>query len=477
MRIRSVGGFVLLVLSLASAVGALFLLAVEKLGKPPRELAPYVERRAAGHNDAIVALGRWIARTLTTLDRGERTVFALPALRVGAQLDSSPARALPPRGRAVLVRSTEEALKAISEAMPGDEITFLPGTYGFSQQYVPVHRAGEEGNRITVRADRPGTVILEFSMIEGFLVDAPFWTFENLVIRGACKSDDDCEHAFHVVGGGTYFVARNNLIVDFNAHFKINIVGRDTPDHGLIESNTLSNTRVRQTENPVTLIDLVAASHWTVRNNLISDFVKGRSDQISYGAFAKGGGSNNVFERNFVLCEFKLRGTPGQRVGLSLGGGGTDKAACRDRRCITEQADSVIQSNLVASCSDDGIYLNKAASSSILYNTLIDTGGVEIRFAETSADVRGNLVDGNIRSRDGGLLRASENMQTSMTSLYLGLHPARALFGDAASLDFAWRSADVPRGSAAGTPDLCAPSRPVRPTYGAFEDFGKCVRQ
>jgi hypothetical protein len=95
------------------------------------------------------------------------------------------------------------------------------------------------------------------------------------------------------------------------------------PDNGVIESNTLGNTSIRRTGNPVTLIDLVAASHWAIRGNVISDFINGQGNQISYGAFAKGGGSANRFERNVVLCENILKGTSGQRVGLSLGGGGT----------------------------------------------------------------------------------------------------------------------------------------------------------
>ena len=94
---------------------------------------------------------------------------------------------------------------------------------------------------------------------------------------------------------------------------------------------------MRDTANPVTPIDLVAASHWTIRGNLITDFIKGGGDRISYGAFAKGAGAHNVFEQNVVVCEAHAARTPGQRVGLSLGGGGTGKPYCRDGRCIIEQ--------------------------------------------------------------------------------------------------------------------------------------------
>src|SRR5690606_6001729 len=127
---------------------------------------------------------------------------------------------------------------------------------------------------------------------------------------------------------------------------------------------------------PVVPIDLVGASHWRVRANFIHDFIKRDGDRISYGGYFKGAGSANRFERNVVLCELALRGFPGQRVGLSLGGGGTGQDFCRDKRCITEQDGGVIDSNLIGFCSDDGIYINRAATSQIRQNTLLDTGGI-----------------------------------------------------------------------------------------------------
>ena len=76
-------------------------------------------------------------------------------------------------------------------------------------------------------------------MLEGILVNAPWWRFENLVIEGVGGNDNYCEHAFHVVGAATHFVARNNTIINFNAHFKINGENGHFPDGGLIESNTV----------------------------------------------------------------------------------------------------------------------------------------------------------------------------------------------------------------------------------------------
>jgi hypothetical protein len=455
---------------LVAIVAVVAITAIERAGVPPRRLAPYLEHRASGHRAEIEGAARFVAGVLVALDRGgERFRAPVPIPR------SSGAKATARSANVVVVASVDEALRAIAQARPGDAITFVPGVYRFRGAYIAARAPGTHAAPIVVRAVAPGSVVLEFDMIEGFLVTAPYWTFENLAIRGVCRNHSDCEHAFHVVGAATHFVARNNDVADFNAQFKINGQAGAYPDYGVIEGNTIHNGSVRDTGNPVAPIDLVAASHWRIRGNRITDFVKGRGDRISTGGFAKGAGADNRFEANVVVCEDRLRGAPGQRVGLSLGDGGSGHAFCRDGRCITEQERSAIVSNLIAYCSDDGIYLNRAAISRVAHNTLIDTGGIVARFAETSADVEGNIVDGPIRAAAGASIHPRENIATRVSELYVGWHPARRLFDDALALDLRWR--DPPprrRGLGAAPPDLCGGRRPLQAAYGAFEDIENC---
>jgi parallel beta-helix repeat protein len=471
MRKRWLGLLLLPVAAaVAAAAGAAWYL--QQKGVTPRALAPYVERRSLGHNPTIERIGRELSALLQRLDRGaDRAPGPLPAA-LGAQAASTPA----PGGRVVLVGTAAEARQAFSTALPGDVITFLPGTYRFDMRAPEAVRPGAPGAPVTVRAIAPGSALIEMNAVEGFLVTAPYWTFENLTIRGVCGDHASCEHAFHVVGNGHSFAALNNTISDFNAHFKINGDGKAFPDRGRIDGNTLTNASVRATSNPVTPIDIVAASGWRIRRNIISDFIKGGGDGISYGAFAKGGGSDNLFEQNAVLCEHKLQGQPGQRVGLSLGGGGTGKDYCRDLRCITEQDRSELRNNLVASCSDAGIYLNRAAASVLAHNSVIDTAGVQLRSAETSARAEGNLVDGAFDVRGGALLTGADNLDTPLAYAYAGYHPQRRLFASSAAFDFTW-DGGAPRRADAGGPerDLCGSVRMQPPAYGAIEDFRACM--
>ncbi len=464
---------VLVLLGVLGAVGTALVL--QEQGVTPRALAPYVEKRSSGHNAVIEGSGRWSAATLMRLDRGE-SAPATPLIGgLGARVKAVPA---PEAGTVRMVANSDEARRAIGAAEAGDIITFLPGVYRFERTPLAATRPGTELAAITVRAAVPGSVTLEFDLTEGFVVSAPHWHVENLTIRGVCRVQANCEHAFHVVGAAVDFRARNNTIVDFNAHFKINGSGGRFPDQGRLEDNTLRNDSVRDTVNPVTPIDLVAASHWRIRRNKISDFVKGSGDRISYGGFAKGAGSDNIFEQNLVVCEARLRGLPGQRVGLSLGGGGSGKEYCRDKRCIVEQEQSEIRANLIASCSDDGIYLNNAASSKITHNTVIDTGGIDVRFPASSADAEGNLVDGDIRARNGGELRLTDNRTTPIALLYAGYHPVRQLFMNAALFDFAWNGSPPKRTrGSAFVPDLCGAVRGTTLAYGAFDDIAACRDQ
>ena len=136
-----------------------------------------------------------------------------------------------------------------------------------------------------------------------------------------------------------------------------------------------------------------------IQDNLIADFVKLNGNTVSYGAFAKGDAHGTLFTRNVVLCEWDLHGAHGQTIGLSLGGGETSPALRRDYgRSAYEIVDGTIADNLIAFCSDDGIYLNRAANSAIRHNTLIATAGIDVRYVELTAAVEANIVDGPIQS-------------------------------------------------------------------------------
>jgi parallel beta-helix repeat protein len=455
-------------------IGAVVLVAsaVSRAGIPPRLLGPYIHWRSSGHNPLIESTGRLAGDLLLWLDR--RSVQ--PRREWPTWLP--PQASAPARGgvREILVADVGQLRPALAAAQPGDVITLAPGRYRVEGAALGIDRPGRAEAPVTVRAPRLGLTTLEFALTEGFHVRAPHWVFENLVIEGVCPNHDDCEHAFHVIGAASGTVIRNNELREFNAHIKINGDKVRYPDSGHIAHNRIFNTEPRRTDNPVTLIDLVAASDWTIRGNLVADFVKDGSDRTSYGVFAKGGGRDNRIEGNVVLCEHRLRGAPGRRVGLSFGGGGSGAASCRGGRCTHEHDLGMMRDNLIASCSDAGIYLNRSINSRIEHNTLVDTAGFQTRSAGEVLFMA-NLVDGPLRIDSETFVTAQESRSSAPTAAYIGFHAVRRLFADAASLDLRWKG--TPPALSAPHPaisDLCGPVAGQRLLIGAFEDLGQCQR-
>jgi parallel beta-helix repeat protein len=450
----------LLTLVLVAAAGAAAALALahhlDARGIPARRLANYVEGRQQGHNGVIVAIGDAIQTVLYAATPAPPPFPDLAGWPVGVRTLSN---AVPASARRV--SDVDGLRQALAQANPGDVVVLQAGRYRIEGEPLPLNRPGTADAPITLRGTAGAQLLV--NVREALVVTAPWWRIEGLDVQGRCASDSDCDHAFHIDSGASHFYAADNWLHDFNAHIKINGTGARFPDDGVIEHNTLSNADVRHTSNAVTPIDLVGASGWHIRGNLISDFIKGEGDQISYGAYAKGAGSANVFSYNVVWCEHKLRGQPGARVGLSFGGGGSGPSYCRDQRCVVEQEGGVMESNLVASCSDDGIYLNNAANSRISNNSVLGTTGMSLRFAGSSAAVDGNLLDGPVRVRDGALLREGDNVSAPAGWGLLG-----------GRLENSVAAAPRRRASTALPPDLCAQPRGREAAYGAIDHIGAC---
>lgn len=381
------------------------------------------------------------------------------------------------QGRVVPVSDAAALTAAIAAAQPGDTILLSPGDYPLRHKLNLV-QAGRPDAPIILRAAALGQARLLFSdatgVVEGLHVQAPDWVVENLDIEGRCGADDNCEHALHIVGQADRTVVRGSRLHGFNAQIKGNgmdlggAAGWVWPDDVLIERTEFFNPAPRDTGNPVTPIDVVGGRRWIVRGNFIHDHAKGGGDGISYAAFLKGNSRDGLFERNLVVCELLHKGRT--RLGLSFGGGGSGPdRICEDGTCTPEHQRGIMRNNLILHCpADVGIYLNEAADSQVLFNTLYDTGGIDVRFAASSVTLIGNLLPGRIRDRDGGKSLRDLNRENVTAADW------SAWFADAGSLDFRLKTgAAIIDGGAtlAQLPDdYCGAARADgRPDLGAVE--------
>lgn len=406
--------FALCALLLTAAAAALLTLTstgqnlvAEASSRSPQELIRYLKRRLEGHNKLEAVLLPPLHAAQRHFER-EPPAGTLPTLGKGQQAEALK-HAMQGITQELRVDTPQAIREALLQAKPGTRIVVAPGLYPFSLKM----RLGSDGRSdapILLSAEQPGTVWFQFGQVEGILVDRPYWTFENLDIRGVCERHDDCEHAFHVMGRAAFTTIRNNRITDFNAHIKVNGNEGEWPDHGLVAHNTLTNTRPRETLKSVVPFDLVGANHWRVQDNLVSNFAKRDGNMVSFGIFMKGASEGGRIERNLVICSPSDISRPGVRVGISFGGGGTGPAVCRDGSCQAyEHRLGLAANNIVAHCNDTGLDVNHSNQIVLAHNTLINTSGVATRGALAQARLYGNLYEGVARARDGSRITAEFN--------------------------------------------------------------------
>ncbi len=480
----------LLTLAVPLALGAaVVLLPGQRLGEvvaaltqhTPGEWVRYAQRRLEGHPQ-LQAVGAPVLQTLQrrlerevpallpTLGKGQQPQALAPQRYTEAGRPLALAAPTSPEGPAVggvLLHGEAEIAAAMQRARPGQQLVVASGHYRFTQA-LHTGGGGTATAPIVLTALRPGTVTLEFEAVEGITVSQPHWVFENLHLRGVCVRHGDCEHAFHVVGKAHATVLRNNLIEDFNAHVKINGQGGQWPDDGLLQFNTIRNSGARDTDKPVTPVDIVGADGWQVVDNVVAHFVKAQGNRASFGVFMKGGGHNGRIERNLVVCTAQDVSQPGTRAGLSMGGGGTGGAFCRDARCDAEHRDGRVINNIVAHCNDAGIHVFRAAGIVVAHNTLVNTAGIDVRVPPAQAQVHANVLDGPVRARDGGLVKAWDNVDGDWAgspqradALQIEPQPAAGQ-GDAADV-------------ASAALDFCAKPRTVPGVPGAVASGVPCA--
>jgi len=310
---------------------------------------------------------------------------------------------MPTMARDVSVADVPSLLQAIKVAKPADRIVLQPGRYRLKK--ILITRPGAANAPITLTALNPAQTRIETDATELFKLDAPYWVFENLDIRGG----KNAHHAFHIVGRADNAVLRGNHIVGFHASVKGNPQKKLSPDNVVITGNAFYNEAPRETAEPVTLIDVVGGDNWRITKNFIADFSKGGGDGISYGAFLKGGGKGGLFERNLVMCEWRHKGR--RRVGLSFGGGGTFR--CMGPDCPLEHQKGVMRNNVIINCPEaPGAYINRSRDIGVYHNTIFKSWGVMLRFKDTFATVQNNIMSGAVSLRQEAEVKSDDNIQT-----------------------------------------------------------------
>jgi len=290
-------------------------------------------------------------------------------------------------GTVVDVCSKDDILGAIADASPGDVITVCPGTFDFDQ-LIDVANDGEGPARIFLRAEELGTVTFNLSHIENFKISGKFWVFENIYFNGECVSESDCEHAFHIVGDADDVIFRNNEIVNFASHVKLNgtVVGdgpeKSFPDRIMFIRNFWHNTKYIPNNAPHNILNLDGGKEHVIRGNIFADFNTPESLPKSASAvYPKASTLGVLIEQNLIVCE-KARTAGETARGIELGDGAPasicdgdpDMDGLGDCEENGQNQEAIVRNNIIMSCNNGGsatgVMVSSDRASKIYHNTV-----------------------------------------------------------------------------------------------------------
>jgi hypothetical protein len=290
-------------------------------------------------------------------------------------------------GTVVDVSSEAEILNAIANASPGDVITVSPGSYDFDQ-VIKVQADGQDSARIFLRSETLGSVTFNLSHIENFKLYGKFWIFENIHFLGSCTNGNGCEHAFHIVADADDLIFRNNEIVNFASHVKLNgeVVGggpaRSFPDRTMFINNFWHNTKYVTNNAPHNILNLDGGKDHVVRGNIFADYNAPASLQKSASAvYPKASALRILIEQNLIVCE-KARTSGETARGIQLGDGApasicdgdVDQDGSGD--CVEngQSQEALVRNNIIMNCnnggSSAGIMVGSDRESKLYHNTV-----------------------------------------------------------------------------------------------------------
>ena len=292
-------------------------------------------------------------------------------------------------GNIIDVCSEAEILAAIADAASGDVITVCPGTFAFNQ-LIAVDADGTDADRIFLRAEAPGTVTFNLSHIENFKIRGKFWIFENITFVGDCMDASGCEHAFHIVADADDVIFRENEVVNFASHVKLNgeVVGQGPansfPDRTWFIGNFWHNTRYVNNDAPHNILNLDGGKDHVVRGNIFADYSTPVSLPKSASAvYPKASVLRILIEQNLIVCE-KARTDGETNRGIQLGDGAPASICDGDDDqdgsgdCVEngQNQEALVRNNIVMGCnnggSSAGIMVGSDRESKISHNTVYD---------------------------------------------------------------------------------------------------------
>jgi len=336
---------------------------------------------------------------------------AVPALARPA----TPAPPLPPPTGSVVRVSTEPQLQAAVASVKSDTtIVIAPGHYTLTHT-VTFNRAL---SNVTLRGatdNRDDVVLVGRGMTNQDYGDVPFgvWTgngvtritIANLTIRDMYfhtiifNAGTQSPHVYnvHLVDSGQQFIKSN----PDNAGGGVN--------NGILEYSVIEFTKTARDDYPKG-IDIHTGANWIIRHNLFRNIVAPGGKMAGPGVLAWNHSSNTTVEGNtFLNCSRGIMFGANVKPGHDHTGG-------------------IVRNNFIfrsiSQPGDVGIHVCDSPNTQVLNNTVILSGTysspIEYRYPGTEGGlIANNLVDGEIRARNGGTATLNGNVTNATEGMFV----------------------------------------------------------
>ena len=302
---------------------------------------------------------------------------------------------------------------AIAGLASNQTILLADGTYNLSSTlYLPqnisnVTIKGASGNREAVIIKGPG--MGNSTVPFGFWLDNVTGVmFQNMTIR------DFNQHAIIANGGVDSPVYRNLHIIDIGDQFLKNnptADGLNGIDNGILDNSLLEYSSLAP-DTYTNGLDVHRGKNWTVRNNTFKNFWSS-SGLAGPAVLIWNGSSDSTVVRNTFI---------NNQRDIALG---FDPTKPVDG--ITDHARGIIANNFFYKTSnispDVPIAVFDSPQTKVYYNTVVLNGGysnaIEYRFPRTTGvDIKNNLADAAIVSRDGASGSIANNIINATSGMF-----------------------------------------------------------
>jgi len=283
----------------------------------------------------------------------------------------------------------------------------LSATLYLPQNISNVTIKGASGNREAVIIKGPG--MSNSTVPFGFWLDnVAGATFQDMTIR------DFNQHAIIANGGVDSPIYRNLHIIDIGDQFLKNnptLDGLNGIDNGILENSLLEYSSTAP-DSYTNGLDVHRGKNWIVRNNTFKNFWSS-GGLAGPAVLIWNGSSDSTIVRNTFI---------NNQRDISLGLSPTTTVDG-----TTDHARGVIANNFIYKTSsispDVPIGVFDSPQTKVYYNSILLNGGypnaIEYRFPRTTGlDIKNNLADASIASRDGASGSVSNNITNATSGMF-----------------------------------------------------------